>query len=274
MNQVATGLLTDFLSKNWSPITIAAISVVNVELLLWLASRNPPVENRQTALWAHGMWSGMWLAWLAAWLALPHVKLAIGLEDVGSFLLIGCAVARLWGQQGLVRYVNICYPVFVLVDLVWPYLIRFLWDRHNASPGIFLNTLVFAPSLCIVIFAIGLLGWSQLHLQGKRLHGNSLESSILRFTAVFAAVGYALIQVLVYQVNLFDPSPPPEGSSVLWNALMLTWRLFFVTVYWVGTLAWVGVGLPEGRARKMASWLSWLPPVIVTVVLERWHFGQ
>ncbi len=263
MSHLVTSALA-FGNVNTSAISITAISVINVGLMLWLGSRKVETENRQTALWTHGLWSAMWLAWLMAWLAVSafptRPAIAVALEDIGSYSLIGCAVARLWGQEGLRKYANLSYLVFVLVDLVWPLLISYEWNHAGAAIDSFYSTVLYAPSLCLVIFAMGLFGWSQLRLQ---------VNPVLRFTAAFAAGGYALFQVLIYQVNLFSPGMP-EGNSVLWRALMLNWRAFFVLVYWVETLAWVGVRLPAGPAREMASKLGWLPPVIVTVVLEHY----
>jgi hypothetical protein len=264
MSHFATYALPSFGNVNTSAISITAVSVVNIGLLLWLGSRKAETENRQTALWAHGLWSGMWLAWLVAWLAVSafptRPSIAVVLEDIGAYSLIGSAVVRLWGQEGLRKYANISYLVFVLLDLVWPLLISYEWSRAGAAIDPFYRTVLYAPSLCLVIFAMGLFGWSQLQLE---------VNPVLRFTAAFAAGGYALFQVLIYQINLFTPGMP-EGNSVLWRALMLNWRAFFVIVYWVELLAWVGIRLPAGPAREMASKLGWLPPVIVTVVLEHY----
>jgi hypothetical protein len=266
MSYLAAYVLAVYASVNTPTINITAISVVNIGILLWLSSRSPQSENRQAAVWSHGLWSGMWLAWLLAWVVAPSsFTFAVVLEDVGSFLLIGSAVARLWGMPALRRYANISYPTFVFIDLVWVLLIRFEWHRRVASSpdlDIFLNTLLYAPSLCLVVFAIGLFGWGLLRLQ---------VSPLIRFTAGFAAGGYALLQVLIYQVTLFDPIPlQPVANTVLWKALGVTWRSFFVIVYWAETLAWVGVRLPAGPTKEILSKLGWLPPVIASVILERY----
>lgn len=262
---VAVDLLAASTSINSSTISITAISVVNIGLLLWLGSASVPAENRQVALWSHGLWSGMWLAWLMAWAATSFFSTpipAVVLEDIGALLLVGCAVVRLWGMPGLRRYATISYIVFVLIDLVWPLATRFEWRLLTgaAQADVFLNTLVFAPSLCLVIFAMGLCGWSLLQLQ---------VTPALRFTSALAAGGYALFQILIYQANLFSPGLP-EANSLRWKGLTLTWRSFFVIVYWAELLNWNGIRVPTGRAQDWASKLSWLPPVIVTVVLEHY----
>lgn len=262
---------------NSSTLSISFISVVNIGLLLWLTSRQTPTENRTPALYSHALWSGMWLAWLLAWAAqsLFHSPLpAIVMEDIGSFLLIGCAVMRLWGIDALRRYAMISYPFLVVIDFIWPWLVRYEWMRtmgatqadvvmladSTKSVPVFLNTITYAPSLCLVLFAMGLMGWSLLRVD---------VIPALRFTAALAAGGYALFQVLIYQLNLFSPGLP-EGKSNLWHGLTLTWRLFFVGVYWIELLAWLDIRLPAGPAQQMVSKLGWLPPVIVTVVLEHY----
>jgi hypothetical protein len=248
---------------NASAVSISAISVVNIGLLSWLASRETETDNRKIAIWAHSLWTGMWLMWLLAWLAASGTNshVAIALEDLGAFLLIGCAIVRLWGLEGLKRYAKIFYPIFVVVDLAWPMAIYFEWVQGRTRYDVFYNTLMFSPSLCLVVFAMGLFGWAQLRGQ---------TNSVIRFTSAFAAGGYALIQVLVYQAYLLaGPDLVTEVNSLLWKSLLVTWRAFFVFVYWVEVLTWVGVRFPEGRARQLASKLAWLPPVIVTVVLER-----
>jgi hypothetical protein len=254
-----------FVTISTSTISITAISVANVGLLLWLGSRNLLAEN-QILRWVHSLWTGVWLSWLLAWAAfqiLPKQPiLAIALSDIGSFLLVGCAVARLWGKEGLKRFAKIVYPVFVTLDLAWPALIYVEWSNSKAAPDVFYNTLLFAPSLCLVLFAMGLFGWSQLH---------SIANPVLRFTGAFAAGGYALFQLLIYQVSLFaSPYTTFEAGSARWKGLMVTWRLFFVLFYWIELLADAGIKLPAGPAKDMVSRLGWLPPVIVTVVLERY----
>jgi hypothetical protein len=261
-NLASTAFAAATINVNASAISISAICVVNIGLLLWLGSREAETDNRKIALWAHSLWSGMWLMWLLAWLAQSGTNshIAVTLEDLGAFLLIGCAVVRLWGLEGLKRYAKIFYPIFVVVDLAWPLAVYFEWIQTTRG-DVFYNTLMFSPSLCLVVFAMGLFGWAQLRGQ---------TNSVIRFTSAFAAGGYALIQVLVYQAYLLaGPDLVTEVNSVLWKSLLVTWRAFFVFVYWVEVLTWVGVRFPEGRARQLVSKLAWLPPVIVTVVLER-----
>jgi hypothetical protein len=276
MNDLAANAVTTA-SINSSTISITFISVVNIGLLLWLGSRETPSENRNSALCSHALWSGMWLAWLLAWAAqsMFHSPIpAVVLEDIGSFLLIGCAIMRLWGTNALRRYAMISYPFLVVIDFVWPWLVQYEWSRSmgpaqadvvllsdsTRSIPVFLNTITFAPSLCLVLFAMGLMGWSLLRLD---------VLPALRFTAALAAGGYALFQVLIYQLNLFTPGLP-EGKAPLWHGLTLTWRLFFVGVYWMELLAWLDIRLPASRTQQVVSKLGWLPPVIVTVVLEHY----
>lgn len=260
----AAYVLSAFASVSVSTISITAISVLNIGLALWLGSKEMRLDDRRVIVWSHGLWTGMWLAWLLAWAAvqvLPNQPvLAIALSDVGSFFLIGCGVVRLWGYEGLKRYAKIVYPVFVALDLAWPALINFEW-KAGVAHDVFYNTLLFAPSLCLVIFAMGVFGWSQLYF---------LNNSVFRFTGAFAAGGYALFQILIYQAAVFAPDYVPEANSPRWQGLMVTWRLFFVGFYWVELLAKAGFRLPAGPLRETASKFGWLPPVIVTVVLEHY----
>ena len=265
MYYLAAFVLSAFASISVSTVSITAISVVNIGLLLWLGSHETKLEDRRVVLWSHGLWTGMWLAWLLAWAAVQVLPkqpiLAISLSDVGSFLLIGCAVARLWGYDGLKRFARIVYPVFVALDLAWPALVYWEWNRTVGTTDVFYNTLMFCPSLCLVIFAMGLFGWSQLRL---------LNNPFFRFTGAFAAGGYALFQVLIYQTALFAPGITTETDSPRWKGLMVTWRLFFVCFYWIELLGKAGFRLPAGPVRELSSKLGWLPPVIVTVVLEHY----
>jgi len=253
---------------------LAVIFFVNLALFFWIRVESKPPLPRNQILLSHGLWSGMWLMWIVAWMVLEYLTqyfgdvtcVAILFEDLGSLLLISSAVSYMQGWQGLKQWAPVLLAFFGLADVAWPIVVwTHGWHlnpvRAQDLSTVFLNTLKYSPSLCLVVFGLSLLAWSYWqHGPGDRW---------VRSSMVLVVGAYTLFQILIYQADIFAPGAKIYRPDLL-QAMLFAWRLFFVLMYWAMTLSTVGVTLPLEWARRVLPKLGWLVPLVVSALLERW----
>jgi len=263
--------------------TLVAILVLNLAVGWKLFTQLGIAARVQDAVWAHGLWTCTWLLWLLAWLVIWNSKgqsllAATILEDGGAIFLVASALAYSGGPSTLKKYAPALFALFVLVDVVWPTVI--VVPRNWKVPGeILINTVLFAPSLCLAVLAVGSLAWSFLTRLGSKVSEPAPGAPVPVATAVtsapkskhwewgatmaFLAVGYALCQVVIYQANLFIPGGfllPPE-----WKLFLLIWRVGFVLLYWLILLDSAAIEVPWSRVLARVSWLG---PILASAVLD------
>lgn len=243
----STLTLTDWLNLS----TLLLILVANLWILALLTNKKnqgPGVENE---LLAHGFWTANWIIWLFAWIA--HFKstslvLPDILDDVGAFLLIAFALAFTSGAAKLKAYSILLAALFVF-DLLWLVIlgvvlgwgdapaIHTLGDLLAAKDPladtiILHRTVLFAPSLCLVVLALGFVAWSFIHRFGE------WQLSSLMACLIGA---YALLHVVFFQANFFVPGLSlHQGVEVMF----LLWRVVLVLLYVLLLLSSVGIRVP------------------------------
>lgn len=271
-------------------ISLLVILTINIGVFVGI-SRLGAEGRRENVLWAHALWTANWFFWFLAWIAYLHHLHILGvdiLEDVGAFCLIGFAVGHLGGRNALKKYAVVAALLFVL-DLAWiltagtsapvgsggtdkealdavnnalktfPHVLARIGDRlTNVWPrtddAILNNTFLFAPSLCLAVFALGIVAWSFIH----RSEGQDwLISSFIGFLSLV----YALFQVPIYQANLFVPGGLKMSAGL--QILFLCWRMGLVLFYWVAIWGSAGVVVP---LRRVWGTIATLLPLIGTVI--------
>lgn len=241
------------------------IDWLNVCILLVIFAGNIPIgflirhnagrqQSGQDVLWAHGFWTAGWLFWLGAWLGIygqwgPRFSSDL-LNDLGAVCLIAFAVAfaagraklkTLWIHLGLLVVIVLVYLLVVSQALNWVV-------PSNHTPGdlirddvIVSRTILFAPSLCLVIFAFGLVASAFVIRVGV------WESRLMAMLAVV----YALLHVPLSQVFNFVPGLRlPDW----WRVVFLSWRSGFVIVYRLVVVTAAGVSPIRHFGRR------WWPP--------------
>lgn len=233
--------------------TLLLIFLVNIWILSVLNGKKG-VGAVQDELLAHVFWTANWLVWLFAWIA--HFKstslvLPDVLDDVGAFLLIAFALAFTAGAARLKAYSILLGALFVF-DLLWLVILGVVmgWeggmDYHTlgdllaakdplADTIILHRTVLFAPSLCLVILALGFVAWSFIHRVGQ----GQLSSLMACLTGA-----YALLHVVFFQANFFVPGMSLHQSV---EVLFLLWRVVLVLLYVLLILSSVGIEVPLQR---------------------------
>jgi len=233
--------------------TVVAIFLANLVILNLLSRKAAAFPGVRHVSVAHGFWTGAWLMWFFAWIAhFETLNLLVPdlLDDVGAFFLIAFAVTLVGGLMKL-RTHWFMIAAFFVIDVMWlgtasavmPACVRVMAVRSfeewvagpngmSAADMIFHRTVIFAPSLCLVILALGLVAWSFIAQSG----GSRMSGLLALLIA-----GYALLNVAFFQVSFFVPAL--EGHADL-EYFFLAWRVVLVFVYSILTLGSVGIRIP------------------------------
>ncbi len=264
--------------------TLVAILVLNLAVGWKLFTQLGIVARARDLVWAHGLWTCTWLLWLIAWLVIwssdgQRLLAATIVEDGGAIFLVASSLTYSGGLSALKKYAPALFALFVLVDVVWPTVI--VVPRNWKVPGdILINTVLFAPSLCLAVLAVCFVAWSFL----TRLEPAASEPALgapasaattltqtpkqkhweWATTMAFLAVGYALFQVVIYQANLFNP-PGRVPLPTEWKLFLLIWRVGFVLLYWLILLDSAAIEVPLSR---LLARVSWLGPILFSAVLD------
>ncbi|MGH9470630.1 MAG: hypothetical protein ACRD1N_09840 [Terriglobia bacterium] len=268
--------LTDWLNLS----TLVGIFLVNLYILNLLSGKQASDAKVRDVFFAHGFWTATWLVWLFTWMV--HFKttsllLADLLDDVGAFLLIAFAVTFVGGLAKLKTHWSMIAGFFV-IDAVWlgtasvviPNCVDAIsapsfqaWvngmngmSGMSAGDMIFHRTVVFAPSLCLVILALGLVAWSFIERFG--------EWQISGLMALLTAI-YAVLHVALFQVNFFIPALNYHGQL---EFLFIAWRIVLVLLYSILILSAVGV---QVQLKRIIAVLGTVGSLISTIV-SLWPF--
>lgn len=269
--------LTDWLNLS----TLVGIFLVNLYVLNLLSGKQASDPKVRDVFCAHAFWTAAWLVWLFTWLV--HFKstsllLSDLLDDVGAFLLIAFAVTFVGGLAKLKTHWSMI-AAFFIIDCVWlgtagvvipecvapasatsfPAWVNGM-TAMSAGDMIFHRTIVFAPSLCLVILALGLVAWSFI--------GRFGEWQISGLMALLTAI-YAVLHVALFQVNFFIPALNYHGEL---EFLFMAWRIVLVLLYSILILTSVGVQL---QFQRIIAVLGTVGSVVSTLVtLRGFIFGK
>lgn len=268
---------TDWLNLS----TLVAIFLANL-LVLSVLSRKQTDDTRARDVWfAHIFWTATWLVWFFTWLVhFKSTSLIVSdlLDDIGAFFLIAFAVTFAGGFSKLKSHWFLIAGFFV-IDVVWlgvtsvvlpqcvaavsaPSFENWVAGMSGVSAGdmIFHRTIIFAPSLCLVILALGLVAWSFLQRFG--------EWQISGLMALLTAV-YAVLHVALFQVNYFTPALNYHGHL---EFLFSAWRVVLVGLYSILILTSVGI---EIQFQRIIAVLGTVGSVVSTILaLRGFIFGK
>ncbi len=214
---------------------------------------------------AHIFWTINWLLWLLSWFVIEKSDQAsIILNDLGAFSLIAFAIAFSAGTNTAKKYVIPLCSFFVL-DCIYLLSANVLVHDHKADETtipqaselakvIQHHTILFGPSLCLTMLALGLVAWV---LASRSKH---FELGIM---VGFVGVIYALSQIYVYQNGFFVPFLKMSDGAKLF---LLGWRILFVSAYWLLILAAAGIAVAGARVWGVVSTAVGLISTIVALV--------
>ncbi|HLI34001.1 MAG TPA: hypothetical protein VKW70_03065 [Terriglobia bacterium] len=269
--------LTDWLNLS----ILVGIFLTNLVVLNALSRKAASDANVRDICLAHVFWTANWLVWFFAWLV--HFKstnliVADLLDDIGAFFLIVFAITFAGGFSKLKAYWFVIAGFFIM-DVVWlgsasvvtPDSVNLVsassfkeWvlSLGSASPEdiIFRRTIVFAPSLCLVIVALGLVAWSFV----QRFKEWQLSALMALLTGV-----YAILHVALFQANFFIPALNFHQHVEI---LFLAWRVVLVLLYSFLILSSAGI---EIQSQRIIALLGTVGSVVSTIVaLRSFIFGK
>lgn len=258
--------------------SLLLILVLNLLVEFTLQRRGSiPAEELSAIRLGHRLWTANWLAWLLSWYLIynGYEKTSIVLEDLGGFFLISAAISIFSGANALKRYLMIlaaflvldcCYllSVHVLVhedtsDIAFLEIAKNLpFEQVHPKLTQLINghTMLFAPSLCIAMLALILVGWA---LANRSKHFE------LGIVVGFVGTVYALAQILIYQNGLFVPFMNMGRGT---KAFLLVWRILFVIAYWLVTLSAAGIRVAGARIWGVVSTVVAVVTSIIGVILQ------
>lgn len=164
-------------------------------------------------------WTANWLLWLLAWFALINQSLetSVVLNDLGAFCLIAFSIAFSEGTATVKKYVvPLC--AFFTLDVIYMLSVNVLVHSHTPGetsivipPGVQANewvnkwvsdvvdrhTVLFGPSLCLTMLAIGVAAGA-LARRPKRFE--------LSIVVGFVGVLYALSRSMSIRTDYSCPS--------------------------------------------------------------------
>jgi hypothetical protein len=270
----------DVLSKA-NLISLLVILLVNLVIAFCFEKcRSVSAEELSKIRVTHIFWTVNWLLWLLSWFALANnmTRTTVILNDVGAFCLIACSITFSAGLDAVKKYaLPLCS--FLVLDCI--YLLAFDVLVHESpsnlnetsitfspppqgfSPAqwnqvvsdmIHHHTVLFGPSLCLTMLALGLVS---LTLARRSVH---FELGI-----VFGFVGvlYAFAQITIYQSGLFVPFLTMSDGARLF---LISWRILFVTAYWLAMLAAAGIAVAGTRVWGAVSTAVGLIGSVVALV--------
>lgn len=265
-------------SADWINLfTLVAILISNVSILRVLIGKINAENKARDVCWAHGFWTANWLVWLLAWLAHFKTKSLILpdlLDDLGAILLIGFAVLFVGGARKLKTFSLLLGGLFI-IDALWVAIAsttmqwqvtadiqsfgQWVAGTNNAEKIILNRTVLFAPSLCLVVVGLGLVAWSFI----QRFWDWQLSALMALLTAA-----YAILHVLFFQADFFLP-----GSNIghSMEFLFLAWRVVLVLLYSFLILNSVGVPI---QFQRIITALGTVASAISTVVALKGIFPK
>jgi hypothetical protein len=235
---------------------LVGILLINLLVVSWLYREESVSSEEQSGIRiSHILWTANWLFWLLAWLALLNKlpELSVVLNDLGAFFLIAFAIVFSAGIAEVKKYVVPLVSLFVL-DSIYLLLINVLvhhhtFDETRIPQGAQVNewlselpnliqrhTVLFGPSLCLTMLAIGVVAWSLAHRS---------KHFLLCVAVGLVGIVYSLAQLYVYQNGLLVPFLQMTAEA---KGFLIFWRIVFVSLYYIVVLATAGITVP-GAAR-------------------------
>lgn len=251
---------------------ISLVVILSVNLLVGFSfekQQNLPPDKRSSIRIAHIFWTATWLLWLLSWFVLIKgaEESSVLLNDLGSFCLVAFAITFISGTTILKKYALPLVSFFVL-DGIYLLTMDLLVHQHDIheteipqgvtdawiSDVIHHHTVLFGPSLCVTILAIGFVAWALIHAS---------QHFDLDVAVGFIGVVYALAQIYVYQSGLFIPFLHLSSGA---KFFLLGWRILFVTGYWLVMLMTAGVAVAGARVWAAVSSVIGVISTIVGLV--------
>jgi len=237
-------------------VSLIAILSINLLVLVSIGKRTSITRNeRRTLEIGHIFWTANWFLWLLSWfifLKTNSPQASVILNDLGAFCLIAFAIAFSSGMTAVKKYaIPLCS--FFILDCMYLLTMDVLihgpsQDETTIPTGlppdklsewiseiIHHHTILFGPSLCITMLAIGLVAWAVANRTKQFEYG---------IVVGFVGVVYALSQIYIYQSGLFVPFLTLGVGA---KFFLIGWRILFVSAYWLVTLAAAGITVPGVR---------------------------
>jgi hypothetical protein len=222
-----------------------------------------PNEELSKVQVAHFFWTANWLLWLLSWFAIAYgqSQAAVILNDLGAFCLVACAIAFSSGMVAVKKYVPYLCSFFV-IDVIYMLTVNVLvhgsgskisnqlsiifppdvpvaqyqqWVNGWISDVIHHHTVLFGPSLCLTMLALGLVSWTL-----------ATRSTHFELGIAFGFIGalYAFAQITIYQNGLLVPFLTMTDRG---KYFLIGWRILFVTSYWLAMMAAAGIVIAGAR---------------------------